>query len=60
VLIGTLSAGVSLSAQHLVPFASYLGEFTRDHPDIDLRLQYAPALTTSGSSRYRRDGRLAC
>jgi DNA-binding transcriptional LysR family regulator len=45
VLIGTLRIGVSLSAQHLVPFASYLGEFTRDHPGIDLRLQYAPALT---------------
>jgi DNA-binding transcriptional LysR family regulator len=44
-LIGTLRLGVSLSAQHLVPFASYLGEFTRDHPGIDLRLQYAPALT---------------
>ena len=40
VLIGTLRLGVSLSAQHLVPFASYLGEFTRDHPGIDLRLQY--------------------
>src|SRR6185503_17270306 len=45
VLIGTLRIGVSLSAQHLVPFASYLGEFTRDHPGIDLRLQYAGALT---------------
>ena len=28
-----------------MPFASYLGEFTRDHPGIDLRLQYAPGLT---------------
>ena len=45
VLIGTLRIGISLSAQHLVPFASYLGEFVRDHPGIDLRLQYAPALT---------------
>lgn len=45
VLIGTLRIGISLSAQHLVPFASYLGEFTRDHPGIDLRLQYAPGLT---------------
>jgi DNA-binding transcriptional LysR family regulator len=45
VLTGTLRIGVSLSAQHLVPFASYLGEFTRDHPGIDLRLRYAPALT---------------
>ncbi len=45
VVIGTLRLGVSLSAQHLVPFASYLGEFTRDHPGIDLRLRYAPALT---------------
>src|SRR5580698_4398468 len=45
VLIGTLRIGVSLSAQHLVPFASYLGEFTRDHPGVDLRLQYAPGLT---------------
>ena len=45
VLIGTLRLGVSLSAQHLVPFASYLGEFTRDHPGVDLRLQYAPGLT---------------
>ena len=45
VLIGTLRIGVSLSAQHLVPFASYLGEFTRDHPGIDLQLRYAPALT---------------
>jgi DNA-binding transcriptional LysR family regulator len=44
-LIGTLRLGISLSAQHLVPFASYLGEFTREHPGIDLRLQYAPALT---------------
>ena len=44
VLIGTLRTGVSLSAQHLVPFASYLGQFTRDHPGIDLRLEYAPAL----------------
>jgi DNA-binding transcriptional LysR family regulator len=44
VLIGTLRLGISHSAQHLVPFASYLGEFTRDHPGIDLRLQYAPAL----------------
>ncbi len=45
VLIGTLRIGILLSAQHLVPFASYLGEFVRDHPGIDLRLQYAPALT---------------
>jgi DNA-binding transcriptional LysR family regulator len=45
VLIGSLRIGVSLSAQHLVPFASYLGEFARDHPGIDLRLHYAPALT---------------
>jgi DNA-binding transcriptional LysR family regulator len=45
VLIGTLRLGISLSAQHLVPFASYLGEFARDHPGIDLRLQYAPGLT---------------
>jgi DNA-binding transcriptional LysR family regulator len=45
VLTGTLRLGVSLSAQHLVPFASYLGEFTRDHPGIDLRLRYAPAMT---------------
>jgi DNA-binding transcriptional LysR family regulator len=45
VLIGTLRIGVSLSAQHLVPFASYLGEFTRDHPGVDLRLRYGPALT---------------
>jgi DNA-binding transcriptional LysR family regulator len=44
VLIGTLRIGVSLSAQHLVPFASYLGEFTRDHPGVDLSLQYGPAL----------------
>ena len=44
VLIGTLRVGISLSAQHLVPFASYLGEFTRDHPGVDLRLQYAPGL----------------
>src|SRR4029078_12848247 len=44
-IIGTLRIAVSLSAQHLVPFASYLGEFTRDHPGIDLRLQYAGALT---------------
>jgi len=45
VLIGTLRLGVTLSAQRLVPFASHLGEFTRDHPGIDLRLQYAPPLT---------------
>jgi DNA-binding transcriptional LysR family regulator len=45
VLIGTLRIGISLSAQHLVPFATYLGEFAREHPGIDLRLQYAPALT---------------
>jgi DNA-binding transcriptional LysR family regulator len=45
VLIGTLRIGISLSAQHLVPFASYLGQFTRDHPGIDLRLEYAGALT---------------
>jgi DNA-binding transcriptional LysR family regulator len=44
VLIGTLRIGVSLSAQHLVPFASYLGEFTRDHPGVDLRLAYGPGL----------------
>ena len=44
VLIGTLRLGVSLSAQHLVPFASYLGEFTRDHPGVDLRLRYGPGL----------------
>jgi len=43
-LIGTLRLGVSLSAQHLVPFAAYLGEFTRDHPGVDLSLQYGPAL----------------
>jgi DNA-binding transcriptional LysR family regulator len=43
-LIGALRIGVSLSAQHLVPFASYLGQFTRDHPGIDLRLRYGPAL----------------
>jgi DNA-binding transcriptional LysR family regulator len=45
VLTGTLRIGISYSAQHLVPFASYLGEFTRDHPGVDLRLSYAPALT---------------
>src|SRR6202035_2326159 len=44
VLIGTLRLGVSLSAQHLVPFASYLGDFTRDHPGVDLRLRYGPGL----------------
>jgi DNA-binding transcriptional LysR family regulator len=44
-LVGTLRIGISHSAQHLVPFVSYLGEFTRDHPGIDLRLRYAPALT---------------
>jgi DNA-binding transcriptional LysR family regulator len=44
VLAGTLRLGVSLSAQHLVPFASYLGEFTRDHPGVDLRLRYGPGL----------------
>jgi DNA-binding transcriptional LysR family regulator len=44
-LIGTLRLGISLSAQHLVPFASYLGEFTREHPGIELRLQYSAALT---------------
>jgi DNA-binding transcriptional LysR family regulator len=44
-LIGTLRLGISLSAQHLVPFASYLGEFTREHPGIDLRLEYSAALT---------------
>ena len=54
VLIGTLRIGVSLSAQHLVPFASYLGEFTRDHPGIDLRLQYAPALTMISRADARR------
>jgi DNA-binding transcriptional LysR family regulator len=45
VLTGTLRIGISLSAQHLVPFATYLGEFARDHPGIDMSLQYAPALT---------------
>jgi DNA-binding transcriptional LysR family regulator len=45
VLTGTLRIGISLSAQHLVPFASYLGKFACAHPGIDLRLQYAPALT---------------
>ncbi len=45
VLIGTLRLGISLSAQHLVPFASYLGAFARDHPGVDLRLQYAPGLS---------------
>jgi DNA-binding transcriptional LysR family regulator len=45
VLIGTLRLGISLSAQHLVPFASYLGQFARDHPGIDLRLQYEAGLT---------------
>jgi DNA-binding transcriptional LysR family regulator len=45
VLVGTLRIGVSSSAQHLVPFVSYLGEFTREHPGIDLRLHHAPALT---------------
>jgi hypothetical protein len=44
VLIGTLHIGISLCAQHLLPFASYLGEFTRDRPGIDLRPQYARAL----------------
>jgi DNA-binding transcriptional LysR family regulator len=47
VLAGTLRLGVSLSAQHLVPFASYLGEFTRDHPGVDLRLRYGPGLEMS-------------
>jgi DNA-binding transcriptional LysR family regulator len=28
-----------------VPFASYLGEFTREHPGVDLRLHYTAALT---------------
>jgi DNA-binding transcriptional LysR family regulator len=45
VLIVTLRIGIPLSAQQLVPLASYLGEFARDHPGIDLRLRYAAALT---------------
>jgi DNA-binding transcriptional LysR family regulator len=45
VVIGTLRLGISLSAQHLVPFASYLGEFTGGHPGIDLRLRYEAGLT---------------
>jgi DNA-binding transcriptional LysR family regulator len=44
-VLGTLRLGISLSAQHLVPFASYLGEFTREHPGVDLRLHYTAALT---------------
>jgi DNA-binding transcriptional LysR family regulator len=44
-LIGTLRIGIPLSSQHLVPLASHLGEFAREHPGIDLRLQYAGALT---------------
>jgi DNA-binding transcriptional LysR family regulator len=44
-LIGTLRVGISLSAQHLVSFASCLGEFACDNPGVDLRLRYAPALT---------------
>jgi DNA-binding transcriptional LysR family regulator len=45
VLIGTLRIGIPLSAQHLVPLASYLGEFTRQHPGIDVQLRYAPGAT---------------
>ena len=56
VLIGTLRIGVSLSAQHLVPFASYLGEFTRDHPGIDLRLQYAARVDDDLDGRDGRTG----
>jgi hypothetical protein len=31
--------------QHLVPVAPYLGEFTREHHGIGLRLQYSAVLT---------------
>jgi DNA-binding transcriptional LysR family regulator len=43
-LIGTLRMGISLSAQHLVPFADYLGAFAREHPGVDVRLHATAAL----------------
>jgi len=47
-LIGTLRMGISLSAQHIVPFAEYLGEFAREHPGVDVRLSSAAALAMIG------------
>jgi DNA-binding transcriptional LysR family regulator len=41
-MIGTLRMGISMSAQHAVPFADYLGEFAREHPGVDVRL-HGPA-----------------
>jgi DNA-binding transcriptional LysR family regulator len=44
VLVGRLRLGIALSAQYLVPFAGYLGEFLRDHPGVDVRMRPAAAL----------------
>jgi DNA-binding transcriptional LysR family regulator len=44
VLTGRLRLGISLSAQHLVPFAAHLGAFLREHPGVDVRMRPAAAL----------------
>jgi DNA-binding transcriptional LysR family regulator len=44
VLVGRLRMGVSLSAQHVVPFAGYLADFLRVHPGVDVQMRMASAL----------------
>jgi DNA-binding transcriptional LysR family regulator len=43
VLIGRLRLGVTTAAQHVVPFAGYLGDFLSRHPGVDSRLHVAAA-----------------
>jgi len=44
VVVGRLRLGIPLSARHLVPVGTYLGEFLRAHPGVDVRMRPAAAL----------------
>ena len=44
VVVGRLRIGIPLSARHLVPVGTYLGEFLRTHPGVDVRMRSASAL----------------
>jgi len=48
VLVGRLRLGISLSAQHVVPFAGYIADFLRVHPGVDVRMRAASALAMQG------------
>ena len=44
VVVGQLRLGIPFSARHLVPIGTYLGEFLRTHPGVDVRMRSAAAL----------------